>query len=84
MVDHLGGDEARGDGVDRQADRVVGQLALLGQQEGSLLRQCLGQPEQPRLSGRVVRRPILPVSPTIDETLMIRRVPRSSMWASAA
>src|ERR1017187_8023669 len=53
--EHLRGDEARGDGVDRDADAVAAELSRPDELEQRLARQGLRQAEQTRFLRRVVR-----------------------------
>src|SRR5215475_5265261 len=52
--EHVRGDKAGCDGVDRQPDSVTHRALRTAELEDSLLRQCLRQPEQARLGRGVV------------------------------
>jgi hypothetical protein len=84
VLEHLGRDEAGGDGVDGEAHGVVVEALGPGELEARFTREGLRQPEQAGLRRRVVGRPMFPVSPMIEEMLMMRPDPRSTMWGRTA
>jgi hypothetical protein len=47
VLEHLGGDEAGGDGVNGDPDRVFGEFAGLGELVARLARERLSEAEQP-------------------------------------
>jgi hypothetical protein len=57
VLEHLGRDESRRDRVDGYPDAVLLELPRPRELERRLASECLGQPEQPRFRGCVVRLP---------------------------